>query len=222
MLYPEIVRQVIEAILGLIEAGGYPGVFLLMTLESACMPVPSEIVMPFAGYLTLKGEMHIHLVAIAGTLGCQAGSLLSYILGYKYGDRAVELLVRYKLVSRHHVEKAFEWLRQHGSKTLFISRLLPAIRTVISLPAGIARVDFTTFFAYSFVGSAIWCYFLSYLGLILGENWVWVQSWVHRIGIVALGVLLIYFFYRWRKKWHVILPPSLLWLRKCRPGCSAS
>ncbi len=200
MLYPEIVRQVIDAILNLIEAGGYPGVFLLMTLESACMPVPSEIVMPFAGYLTLKGEMQIHLVAIAGTLGCQAGSLLSYILGYKYGEKAVDMLVQYRLVSRRHIEEAFKWLRRHGSKTLFISRLLPAIRTVISLPAGIARVNFTSFFTYSFIGSAIWCYFLSYLGLILGENWVWVQKWVHKVGIVILIVLLIFLFYRWKKQ----------------------
>lgn len=151
---------------------GYSGIVLLMALESACMPVPSEVVMPFAGYLVYRdGEMTLLGITLAGTLGCTMGSIAAYAVGYYAGRPLILRYGRYILVTEKHLIKAEEWFAKWGDEATFIARLLPVIRTVISLPAGIAKMDFKRFVLYSFAGSLPWTFALAYVGYLLGPQW---------------------------------------------------
>lgn len=149
---------------------GYTGIFLLMTLESALMPVPSEAVMTFSGVAAQSGALNFWLVGLAGSLGCLTGSVIAYAVGY-YGGRP--LLARYGkfvLIDEQSLARAERWFAKHGEAAVFFTRLLPVMRTIISLPAGIARMDFKRFAVYSFAGSAPWCFALAYVGWALGKN----------------------------------------------------
>ena len=158
-------------ILDWISNMGYPGIVLLMALESACMPVPSEIVMPFAGYLAYKGDLDFWSVAFAGALGCTVGSIAAYTFGFYAGRPLILRYGKYILVRERHLKTAERWFEKYGDKATFIARLLPVVRTVISLPAGIAKMNFKKFVFYSFVGSLPWTIMLTYVGYWLGPNW---------------------------------------------------
>lgn len=194
-----MIARIIEILSGFIVATisllGYSGIVLLMAIESACIPLPSEIIMPFSGYLVSTGQMNLWLVGIAGAVGCVLGSLVAYWVGSKGGRPLIEKYGRYVLVSRHDLDMADRWFANHGEIIVFVSRLLPAIRTFIAFPAGVARMNLTRFVIYTFAGSLPWCLGLAYIGQKLGEKWNQddtLRTWFHRfdflIGIV--GVLL--------------------------------
>ena len=128
------------AIIDLITRGGYLGIVLLMGIESACIPLPSEVIMPFSGYLVFQGTLELWLVVLAGAIGCVLGSLVAYAVGAWGGRRLVERYGKYVLVSRRDLDLADRWFREHGGIIVFVGRLLPVVRTFIAFPAGVARM----------------------------------------------------------------------------------
>ncbi len=175
---------------------GYLGIVLLMAIESACIPLPSEVIMPFSGYLVYAGRFNIWLVALAGAVGCVVGSLVAYWVGMYGGRPLIEKYGRFILLSSHDLDLADRWFARYGEIIVFGSRLLPVIRTFIAFPAGVARMNLTRFVVYTFLGSFPWCLGLAYVGQLLGEQWdknETLKSWFHRfdflIGII--GVLFI-------------------------------
>lgn len=185
-----ILSAVSHFIVNVISSLGYGGVVLLMGIESANIPLPSEVIMPFSGYLVFTGRFNLFWVAIAGGLGCLWGSLLSYWIGAKGGRPLIEKYGKYVLISHHDLDRADRWFLKWGVATVFIGRLLPIIRTFISFPAGIARVNLWKFSVYTFVGSVIWSYFLAFVGMKLGENWDSIKVYFHDFDVV-IGVLIV-------------------------------
>lgn len=178
-------------IMGVISAMGYWGVVLLMAIESANIPLPSEIIMPFSGFLVAEGNMNLWLVGLAGAIGCVLGSILSYWLGAWGGRPLIEKYGKYILISHHDLDLADNWFKKYGEITVFVGRLLPVVRTFISFPAGISKMNFTKFIIYSFLGSLPWCIFLAWLGVKLGENWENLRSYFHGFDWVILGLIII-------------------------------
>lgn len=181
-------------IIATISTLGYGGIVLLMAIESACIPLPSEIIMPFSGYLVFTGAMQLWAVALAGALGCVLGSLVAYWLGAVGGRPLIERYGRYVLISHHDLDLADRWFRRHGDITIFIGRLLPVVRTFIAFPAGVAHMPLWRFNLYTFVGSFIWSLGLAWIGMKLGENWNTLGVYFHRfdalIGVVlAAGIV---------------------------------
>lgn len=173
-----------------ISTFGYVGVAVLMGIESACVPLPSEIIAPFAGFLVSTGRFSLWGVALAGGLGSMFGSWLTYEIG-KWGGRPfVEKYGKYILISHHDLDIADKFFEKYGHLSTFIGRLLPVVRTFISLPAGIARVKLVPFLLYSFVGSVIWTYVLAFFGMKLGENWSILRSKLHGFD-TAIIILII-------------------------------
>jgi membrane protein DedA with SNARE-associated domain len=168
---------------------GYTGIAILMAIESACIPLPSELIMPFAGYLVYEGSMKLLWVATAGAIGCNLGSLVAYELGYYGGRPLVEKYGRYILLSRRELAWADRFFARWGQAAVFIARLLPIIRTFIALPAGIARMPRVRFHVYTFLGSWPWCFALAYFGMKLGENWRTLGKYFHQFDLV-IGLLL--------------------------------
>lgn len=190
-----MVARIIEAvsvfIVGTISALGYSGVVLLMAIESACIPLPSEIIMPFSGYLVYAGRFNLWVVAVAGAAGCVVGSLVAYWVGMYGGRPLIEKYGRYVLISHHDLDLADRWFARFGEVIVFASRLLPIIRTFIAFPAGVARMDLTRFVLYTFAGSLPWCLGLAYAGEKLGEQWntnPTLKSLFHRFDFV-IGIL---------------------------------
>jgi membrane protein DedA with SNARE-associated domain len=194
-----MIAKIIEFLSGIIVATisllGYSGIVLLMAIESACIPLPSEIIMPFSGYLVSTGQMNLWLVGLAGAVGCVLGSLVAYWVGSKGGRPLIEKYGRYVLVSPHDLDLADRWFANYGEIIVFVSRLLPAIRTFIAFPAGVARMNLKRFVIYTFAGSLPWCLGLAYIGQKLGEKWNQddtLKTWFHRFDFVIgiVGVLL--------------------------------
>jgi membrane protein DedA with SNARE-associated domain len=173
----------------IIESSGYAGIAILMAIESACIPLPSELIMPFAGYLVYKGTMKLLLVATAGAIGCNLGSLVAYEVGHYGGRPLVERYGRWILLSRRELDWADRFFQRWGQMAVFIARLLPVIRTFIALPAGVARMPRGKFHIYTFLGSWPWCLGLAWLGMKLGENWRSLGKYFHQFDAV-IGVIL--------------------------------
>ena len=167
------------------------GVSLLMAIESCNIPLPSEAVLPFAGILVNKGVMNFHVAAIFGAIGCVLGSIPSYYLGYFGGRPFVEKYVKYFLVSHKDLKEADAWVDKYGDWAFFICRMLPVVRTFISLPAGILRARKRTFFTLTFLGSLIWCYLLVYVGVKMGENMEALKHIWHKFDAVIIIACLI-------------------------------
>ncbi len=179
---------------------GYWGVFFLMTLESMIAPVPSELVMPFAGFLIFTGHFDPWAVMIASSLGSIFGSLLSYGMGM-LGEPVVLRYGRYLLLNPHHLEWTKKFFNRHGGKTIFIARFIPVVRHLISIPAGLARMPLTPFIIYTLVGATLWNGFLTYLGVRLKENWRLIQRYTHVLDYLVLACLLAglaYFVWKFR------------------------
>jgi membrane protein DedA with SNARE-associated domain len=194
-------------IVATISGGGYLGIVLLMAIESACIPLPSEIIMPFSGYLVFTGRFDLLLVATAGALGCNLGSAAAYAVGYFGGRRLVERWGRYLLLSRHELELVDHFFARFGGITVFVCRLLPVVRTFVALPAGIARMPQLKFHLYTFLGSWPWCYALAYVGFRLGEQWdkdPRLRQAFHEFHLLIVGVLALslawYVWYRWKHR----------------------
>jgi len=189
-------------IIQLISAFGYGGIFILMMLESALIPIPSEVTMPFSGSLVAAGTFTFWFVVAAGTFGNLAGSILAYWLGAWGQETVVRKVLRkygkYVLISEREYEQSEHWFRKHGEHIVFVSRVLPVIRTFISLPAGIARMNLMKFCAYTAVGSFIWSYALTYIGVLMGNNWRALEGYFRKFDllIVLAGLLTIFWYVR--------------------------
>ena len=181
----KVVEPIVDVATEFIGSAGVLAVFLLMTLESACVPVPSEAIMLFAGFSVSKGELTLFGVVAAGVLGNLAGSWIAYAVGY-YGR--LDLLEKNKLihVSPKHLKWADDWFARHGSATVFFGRMLPIVRTFISLPAGVARMPFWRFTLYTLAGCVPWVLALALVGEAVGENW---EDWRHKLGYLDYVVL---------------------------------
>jgi len=180
-------------IIGVISSGGYLGIVALMAIESACIPLPSEVIMPFSGYLVYVGRFHLLWVATAGAIGCNLGSVIAYEIGFYGGRPLVERYGSYILLSRGELDWADHFFARWGSAAVFIARLLPVIRTFIALPAGIARMPRLRFHVYTFAGSWPWCFVLAYVGMKLGERWETdprLKLWFHRFDAVIVVAIL--------------------------------
>ena len=190
-----MVAKIIEILAGFIIWGisllGYGGVALMMAIESACVPLPSEIIMPFSGYLVFKGEFSLWGVSLAGAIGCVIGSVFAYWIGYVGGRPLAEKYGKYLLVTKHDLDLADNFFKKYGKRAVFISRLLPVIRTFISLPAGIAKMNFWQFVVYTFLGSLPFFFFLAYIGEKLGENWNTLGAYFHKFDAIIGVVILI-------------------------------
>ena len=179
-------------IMGVISSMGYGGIVLLMAIESACIPLPSEIIMPFAGFLVSKGQMTLWGIALAGAIGCVVGSIPAYYLGMFGGRPMAEKYGKYVLISHKDLDMADRWFATHGEIIIFIARLLPAVRTFIAFPAGVARMNMSKFILYTFIGSFIWCWALGYVGMKAGENWESLKVYFHEFHYVIAGLGLIF------------------------------
>jgi membrane protein DedA with SNARE-associated domain len=170
-----VISKVIEALAafttGAISAMGYGGVVLLMGIESACIPLPSEIIMPFAGYLVYQGRFTLHGAALAGAVGCVVGSIPAYYLGQYGGRPIIEKYGRYVLLSHRELDFADRVFQRWGQWVVLAGRLLPIIRTFIAFPAGVSRMPMGKFIVFTFVGSYPWCLALAWAGAKLGEAW---------------------------------------------------
>jgi membrane protein DedA with SNARE-associated domain len=166
-----VMSVLVPAIIEVISAGGYLGIAVLMAIESACIPLPSEIIMPFAGYLVSTGRFTLIAAATAGALGCNIGSTIAYYIAASGGRKAFERWGSYVLVGHAELDQAERFFARYGSITVFIGRLLPVVRTFIAFPAGLARMPMMKFQIYTFLGSWPWCFALAYIGLVLGQRW---------------------------------------------------
>lgn len=204
------VEQLLEAlanfVISTIETTSYLGIVALMTLESANIPIPSEIIMPFSGFLAAQGKLDLHLVSWAGAIGCTIGSLLSYFLGKWSNQTWVRGFVSgwgRILITAEELETGERWLKKYGEIVVFVSRLLPVVRTFISFPAGMAGVNLVKFTLYAFTGSLIWSYFLAWIGFQLGENWDAIRPIFRQFDylIITLGILgVVWYLYHRGKK----------------------
>jgi membrane protein DedA with SNARE-associated domain len=227
-----LVARIIEIlsvfIVGTISTLGYGGIVLLMAIESACIPLPSEVIMPFSGYLVYTGRFNLgHVlgisttgigymtytgwfnlcaVGVAGAVGCVLGSLVAYWVGSKGGRPLIEKYGRYILFSMHDLDLADRWFARYGEIIVFGSRLLPVVRTFIAFPAGVARMNLTRFTVYTFIGSLPWCIGLAYVGQLLGEQWdknETLKSWFHRFDfVIGIIILLAAAWWVWRHIKH--------------------
>jgi membrane protein DedA with SNARE-associated domain len=178
---------------------GYGGIFFLMMLESMVVPVPSEFVMPFAGFLVFQGNFNFLLVIVASTLGSITGSLIFYYIGKTGGYTLVEKYGKYVLVDSNDIIKTEEWFKRRGQLTVFIARLIPVVRHLISLIAGIGKMNVKKFAVYTILGAAVWNGILTYVGFILGQHWEEVSQYTEALDIVIVVLIIIgcvYFVYR--------------------------
>ncbi len=193
-------------IISVLQASGYLGVLGLMAIESACIPLPSEIILPFAGYLVSTGRLQLFLVATIGAAGCNLGSALAYEVGAHGGRPAVRRWGRFVLLSGDDLDTADRFFHRFGGPAVFIGRLLPVVRTFIALPAGISRMPRLRFHIYTYLGSWPWCFFLAWIGMKLGDAWG-SNSNLHTVFhyfdyAVALAAILFMVRFVWARRHH--------------------
>jgi membrane protein DedA with SNARE-associated domain len=194
-----VLENIIEVLkvftVGTIGQFGYAGIMVLMAIESACIPLPSEIIMPFAGYLVYLGEMNIWVAALFGAIGCNLGSEGAYWLGALGGRPAIDKYSKYLFISKKEINMAERWFNKHGELTVLASRMLPVIRTFIAFPAGVAKMNRTKFHIYTFIGSYPWCLLLTWAGYKAGKAWddknSVLRQVIHKADVVIIVVLLI-------------------------------
>ena len=197
----KILALLVQFITHVIDVGGYGGIVALMGIESACIPLPSEIIMPFAGYVVYLGHLNLILAATAGAVGCNVGSAVAYWIGAKGGRPLVERYGRWVLISHRDLDWVTNFFAKYGSITVLVARLLPIVRTFIAFPAGIAKMSQVRFHLYTFIGSWPWCFALAYVGMKLGEAWHTdprLEQWFHRFHLVVeAGLLLLIVWFLW-------------------------
>jgi membrane protein DedA with SNARE-associated domain len=189
-----IITYLAGIIVAVISAGGYIGVALLMAIESACIPLPSEVIMPFAGYLVSTGRFTLIGAATAGAIGCNLGSTVAYYVAMYGGRPAIDRWGRYVLLRHSDLDRAERLFARYGSIMVFVGRLLPVVRTFIAFPAGLARMRMLPFQVYTFVGSWIWCFVLAYVGAELGDRWdssPGLRKVFHSLDVVILLLLVV-------------------------------
>ena len=195
-------EQIWQAFLTFIDSWGYFAVAVLMAMENACIPVPSELILGFAGYLVSAERMTFTGAMIAGMIGGMAGSIFAYVVGATGGRKFVDKYGKYFLIKKSHVDLAQKWFDKYGIRAVFFSRMLPVVRTFISLPAGFARVNFKQFLFYTFAGSLPWTALILYAGVLLGDNWKYLLEIGHELSIafIVISIVIIAWLYFRRKK----------------------
>ncbi len=202
-----MIERILSALAGVITAviagGGYPGLALLMAIESACVPLPSEIIMPFAGYLVSTGRFSLVLAATAGALGCNIGSLVGYEIGKRGGRPLAMRYGRWLLIGADEIDRAERFFARFGGAAVLIGRLLPVIRSFIAFPAGVARMRLVPFHISTFLGSWPWCFALAWVGMTLGDRWnsdPRLKAWFHRAdAVIAAAIVLGVAFFVWHR-----------------------
>lgn len=203
----EIIKLVTELTISLIDKYGLLGIFILMTLESASIPFPSFITMPFAGFLASTGYWPLSIIILIGILGNTVGGILAYWFGYKKGETWIRAFIRkfgkFIFLSEEKFNKGIELFNKFDKKIVFASRIIPIVRAFTSLPAGVAKVNFPSFVVLSILGNVIYVALLGYLGFILGENWSLIAPIFKQLQYVILGLILlviVYFIFKKTKK----------------------
>jgi membrane protein DedA with SNARE-associated domain len=198
-----IEHQIVLFLQNLIQTIGWAGIVVAMAVESACVLLPSEVTMPLAGWMLVQAKglsiWHTFWAGWWGAVGCTIGSVFTYWVGAKGGRPLLERYGKYVLIRKHDIELADEWFGKYGEHTAFFSRLMPVVRTFISLPAGVARMNFLRFTVWTFVGSFIWCWALGLAGYVFGEHWERVRDLMRPLDIpiaIIIGVLAVIFIYR--------------------------
>lgn len=197
-----IAELFVNFVVSFIEKFQYLGIFLLMALESANIPIPSEIIMPFSGYLIYQGKLSLVLVIVMGALGNLLGSILSYFLGAQMGRPFVLRYGKYFLIPEKEFMMAEGWFLKYGKPIIFFSRVLPVLRTFISLPAGVAKMDFMEFVIYTLIGSLIWSAFLAYVGIWLGPSWESIIAFFNKLDILVIAAVVVFIVWYVRKFRH--------------------
>ncbi|AQS58944.1 DedA family protein [Desulforamulus ferrireducens] len=196
----DFLEPFLQQVTVIIAALGYWGVGIGMAIESANIPLPSEVILPFGGYLVYTGRLDFWGTVLAGTVGGTIGSIGSYYLGSIGGRPFLQKYGRYVGISESKLALADRWFERYGEATVFFTRLMPIIRTFISLPAGIARMNFKKFVLYTFLGSLPWSILLVYVGYALGQNWQAIKPWFHRLDFLVVSILgLVILYYLWGK-----------------------
>jgi membrane protein DedA with SNARE-associated domain len=185
----DMVLTILEFITGLISSWGYAGIFITMTLESALIPIPSEAVIPFAGFLAYMGEMNIWIIVLVSSLANLTGSIIAYYVGMYLGRPFVEKYGKYVLLNTGHLQLVENWFSKYGNLTVVFSRMLPLIRTYNALPAGMGRMNFPRFCLYTFIGSIPWNLTLVLLGWVLKENWAILEKYSLYLDVIAASVV---------------------------------
>jgi membrane protein DedA with SNARE-associated domain len=186
----EFLDSLKEWIVHSVGTWGYLGVFVLMALESACIPIPSEVTMPVAGLLAAEGRLSFLAVGLIGAAANLSGSAAAYLVGAAGGRPLLEKYGRFLLIKRHDLERADRWFEKRGDSAVFFSRLLPVVRTFISLPAGVSRMSFLRFSLLTFLGSLPWCFALAWAGFLLGDNWKRILPFIEPVSY-AMAILLV-------------------------------
>ena len=188
-----------QFVISTIDHIGYIGVFLLMAVESCGIPMPSEVIMPFSGFLVADGKMLFWIVVAAGTLGNLVGSLVAYWIGYKGGRPLIEKYGRYILISKHDLDMADRWFKKYGDWTVYFGRLLPIIRNYISFPAGIAKMDVKRFAIFTTLGALPWTARFAWLGVMMGDNWELIREKLHKFDLaIGIAIIILIALYIWR------------------------
>ncbi len=182
---------------------GYPGLGLVMFLENVFPPIPSEVILPLAGSLTLDGNFSLFGIALIGMIGSVAGAWVFYGIGYWFDEARVRVIIRkvgkWLLLSEQDLDRALAWFQHHGDRVIFFGRMVPMVRSLISIPAGLARMDPLRFTIFTAIGTVCWSYLLALAGRLLGKNWPLVEQWLNRYEIVVqvgVGIAILYFLYR--------------------------
>lgn len=194
-----VINWLVNIVVSAISFTDYTGIFLLMLLESGGVPVPSEVIMPFSGFLVAQGNFSFWPVVILGSLGNLAGSLLAYYVGLKGGRPLLEKYGKYILISRHDLDLADRWFINYGSAAVFFGRLLPIVRTYISFPAGVAQMDIKKFSVYTFLGALPWSILFTWLGVKMGDNWNLIRAQLEEFDLaIAALIIIAVILYIWR------------------------
>lgn len=181
--------------MSLIESWGYAGILFLMALESVNIPIPSEIIMPFSGFLVQSGKFNFWLVVLMGALGNLLGSLINYFIAYRYGRKATAFLSRLIFIEIQDFNIAEAWFRKFGLFSSFLARLMPMVRTFISFPAGMFRISLVKFSLLTFAGSFFWSMVLTFIGYTAGENWNFLEPYFRRFDVILILILLTFMFW---------------------------
>ncbi|WP_230741533.1 DedA family protein [Methanooceanicella nereidis] len=199
-----IVADITNWICNVIGSMGYLGVFILMTIESAGIPVPSEVIMTYGGFMASEGKVNVLLVALVGTLGTGLGSTIGYAIGYWGGKPVVDKYGKFIGITPQKMLWAERWFCKYGESACIYTRLLPVVRTIVNVPAGLLGMNFYKFIVYSMIGAFPWCFILAYIGFLLGENWESIMGMTHIFsyaiggiaGVILLGAIILYILIR--------------------------
>jgi membrane protein DedA with SNARE-associated domain len=188
----EILKPLVDFVTSIISNLGYPGVIFLMVLDSAMIPIPSEIILVFSGYLVTTGTFEPVSLILAGSLGNVIGSIITYYIGLKFGRLFILRFGKYFFIKEHHLEYTEKLFQKYGDKISFLGRLLPAIRTYISLPCGVAKMNLLKYSIYTFIGSVIWNTIFTYIGIQLGSKWQEIDKYLIHLEIVTGSVIVAF------------------------------